>query len=67
VKFSNPSSENNFEALFNITQGKDSGYLDPLSSSLFNVQSLKKIIDIGEKSINIMDKDHKDTSFEDAI
>lgn len=67
VQFSDPRSFTNFEALFNITQGDEAGYADPLPSSLYNLQTLKGILDAGDNSINILDPETKDVAFADAI
>ena len=67
VEFSNPASFNNFEELFNITQGASKGYADPLPSSLFNVKTLKRLIKAGEGSVDITDPEFADVAFEDAI
>jgi hypothetical protein len=53
--FRNKSDPNiaNFEYLFNLSSGGDK-YLDPEPSSLFNVQTLKKLIACGEGSVDII-------------
>lgn len=55
----------NFEALFNITSGDN--FSDPKASSLYNVETLKYLLEVGEASINIMETDQQDVSFEEAI
>ena len=68
IKFANDKSmTGNFETLFNITQGKESGYADPMPNSLYNIQTLKNILDAGENSINIMEPENQNKTFEEAI
>ena len=68
IKFSNDTSmTGNFETLFNITQGQEKNFEDPLPNSLYNFLTLKKIIAAGEGSINIMDTENVNVTFAEAI
>ena len=67
VQFSDPKSFNNFEALFNMSQGEANKWADPKVSSLFNVQTLKSVLDAGSRSVDITTEKSKDVAFKDAI
>ena len=65
VKFTN-IEEGGIDLLFmfNITSGGDR-FDNPEPSSLYNIRTLKKLIAIGDASIDIVA--NKDTNFEDAV
>lgn len=67
VEFSDPKVFTNFEALFNITQGPEMEYADPPPSSLYNIQTLKRLISAGEGSLDITQDEYKTKTFEEAI
>jgi hypothetical protein len=43
----------NYEDLFNLTSGVGG---DPSESSLFNITTLKELIDLGSKAVDIIDE-----------
>ena len=51
----------NMEYLFNLTSFDSEGNpIDPADSSLFNVQTLKTLCDLGLSTVDITEPDHKD-------
>lgn len=56
VQFSNSSSFDNLEKLFDVESG-DPNNKAPPSTSLFNLTQLKTLLRLGESTPNIFDKD----------